>query len=144
MGDRGLIIIGLVVLLGVLTFPIWYDLASGTDSAAPELQKAEGETCIYPAEYMRNNHMDVLMDWRDEVVRKGNRVLQVGDKTYEMSLSKTCIGCHTDKTKFCDSCHDYASVDPYCWDCHVDPSGEGVLADMRSHEEPASMTGGMR
>ncbi len=143
MRDRGLIIIGLVVFLGLITFPIWYNSAAGTDSTAPELAKAEGEACIYPAEYMRNNHMDVLMDWRDEVVRNGNRVLKVGSKEYEMSLSHTCLGCHTDKAEFCDKCHDYASVTPYCWDCHVDPGAQGVMAaGLRTHSRPAAAEGG--
>ena len=34
---------------------------------------------------------------------------------------KSCLGCHEDKTKFCDKCHTYASVNPYCWDCHTNP-----------------------
>ena len=123
MSDRGLIIIGLVVFLGLITFPIWYNSAAGTDSTAPELQKAKGEACVYPTEYMRDNHMDVLMEWRDEVARNGNRVFTVGNKTYEMSLSKTCIGCHTDKAEFCDKCHDYSAIVPNCWTCHVIPEG---------------------
>jgi hypothetical protein len=33
----------------------------------------------------------------------------------------TCMQCHTSKKKFCDTCHAYASVTPYCWDCHLAP-----------------------
>lgn len=143
MRDRGLILLGLVIFLGLITAPIWYNTATGTDSTPPDLQKAEGEACIYPTEYMRNNHMDVLMEWRNEVVRKGNRMVTVGGKTYEMSLSKTCIGCHTQKEEFCDKCHTYASVTPYCWECHVDPSAPGVVAAaMLTHEAPAEVEGG--
>jgi hypothetical protein len=40
-----------------------------------------------------------------------------------MSLEETCFSCHDDKSNFCDSCHDYTAVDPYCWDCHAfDPA----------------------
>jgi hypothetical protein len=37
-----------------------------------------------------------------------------------MSLSNTCLDCHSNKAEFCDRCHNYASVSPYCWDCHID------------------------
>ena len=33
------------------------------------------------------------------------------------------LGCHENKAAACDSCHDYLQVQPYCWDCHVDPKG---------------------
>ena len=123
MRDRGLILIGLVVFLAIITFPIWYNSAAGTTSAAPDLQKAvKGDTCIYPTDYMRANHMDVLMEWRDEVVRNNNRTVTVGGQVYNMSLTNTCLDCHTSKQDFCDKCHDYTGVAPYCWDCHVDPA----------------------
>jgi hypothetical protein len=121
MRDRGLILIGLAVFLGLMTFR-WYNTAAGTDSRAPELQKAKGDACIYPTEYMRANHMNVLMSWRDEVVRNNKRTVTIGGKTYNMSLSSTCMECHTSKKDFCDKCHDYAAVTAYCWDCHVDPA----------------------
>jgi hypothetical protein len=41
-------------------------------------------------------------------------------KEFEMSLQKTCMKCHTNKAEFCDKCHNYASVRPYCWDCHIE------------------------
>jgi len=138
MTDRAWIAIGLVVFLGLITFPFWYDTAAGSNSARPELQKARGEACIYPTAYMLANHMHVLMEWRDEVVRKGNRIAKIGGKTYEMSLTKTCLGCHTNKKEFCDKCHDYAAVEPYCWECHVDPAAAGVVA-ARVHSAPAAI-----
>ena len=42
-------------------------------------------------------------------------------KTVTMSLSGTCMSCHPNKKEFCDACHDYLAVSPYCWDCHVEP-----------------------
>ena len=27
-----------------------------------------------------------------------------------MSLSNTCLDCHSNKAEFCDRCHNYASV----------------------------------
>jgi hypothetical protein len=31
------------------------------------------------------------------------------------------MGCHVNKSEFCDRCHDYTAVTPYCWECHVEP-----------------------
>jgi hypothetical protein len=67
-------------------------------------------------------HMDLLNEWRDDVVRKGKRIYtSPGGKKYNMSLSNTCMECHSNKAEFCDECHQYAGVDPYCWNCHIEP-----------------------
>lgn len=138
MRDRGLVVAGLGVMLGLLTFPIWYNSAAGTSSAAPELQKpVKGDRCIYPTEYMRASHMEVLVGWRDEVVRNGKRLVTVDGRTYNMSLSGTCLDCHSDKAEFCDKCHNYAGVSPYCWDCHVDPSEVPKLTANGQRAAPA-------
>jgi hypothetical protein len=123
MPDRPLIYAGLAVFVGLITFPIWYNRVAGTTSAAPVLQKpVKGDRCIYPAEFMRASHMNVLMDWRDQVVRSNNRLVTAGGRTYTMSLTGTCMDCHASKADFCDKCHNYAGVKPYCWDCHIDPA----------------------
>jgi len=78
--------------------------------------------CVASTEYMRASHMDLLNEWRDEVVREGNRIYtSPNGKEFEMSLTKTCTNCHYNKKEFCDQCHDYLGVTPYCWDCHVEP-----------------------
>ena len=38
-----------------------------------------------------------------------------------MSLSQSCLGCHSNKEQFCDACHNYAGVKPNCWSCHIVP-----------------------
>jgi hypothetical protein len=125
MRDKGLIIIALVVFLGLITFPIWYNLASAPSARAPELTMPVGESeCVAPTDYMRASHMDLLLEWRDEVVRQNVRDYEaINGKTYTMSLTGTCLKqCHTSKAEFCDRCHDYSGVStPYCWDCHIDP-----------------------
>jgi hypothetical protein len=64
----------------------------------------------------------MLNNWRDEVVREGNRLYVAADgKEYNMSLQNTCMNCHSNKSKFCDECHNYVAVKPYCWDCHIAP-----------------------
>jgi hypothetical protein len=68
--------------------------------------------------------MQLLVNWREQVVRQGDRTYRTSDgRVYEISLTGTCImKCHTVKADFCDRCHTYAAVKgPYCWDCHVDP-----------------------
>ena len=131
MHDRGRIILGLLVFLALITFPIWYNLISGQESRPPEIELPAGETlCVADREFMRTEHMQLLMDWRDEVVRGDRRIYTASDnRTFPMSLSGTsrtehggsCMSCHANKDKFCDRCHDYLAVKPYCWDCHVEP-----------------------
>ena len=123
MRDNGKIYLGLIIFLILITFPIWYNLATGTAGYAPELEKAvKGEDCVRDSAYMSANHMDLLNEWRDQVVREGERFeLLSNGTTVERSLSNTCLDCHANKDKFCDRCHGFLGVDPYCWDCHVIP-----------------------
>lgn len=123
MNDRFKIILGLVIFLILITFPIWYNVASGKAGYAPELEKPlNAVECVRETAYMTSNHMDLLNDWRDKVVREGERIdTDHHGKEIEMSLTRTCLGCHTNKDQFCDKCHDYLGVEPYCWECHIDP-----------------------
>ncbi len=129
MRDQPIIIAGLAVFLGVITFPITYNVAAGKTSRPPNVQMpAEGKQCVAPVEYMRTSHMKLLIAWREAVVREGVRTYKAYDgKTYEMSLTGTCLQkCHTSKEEFCDRCHNYVAVKgPYCMDCHVDPKLAG-------------------
>jgi len=125
MRDRGIILTGLALFLGLVTFPAWYNLARGATSRGPDIKlPATEKQCVAPTAYMRASHMDLLVDWREQVVREGNRTYRAPDgKVYTVSLTGTCmLKCHTVKEDFCDRCHNYAAVrSPYCWDCHVDP-----------------------
>jgi hypothetical protein len=77
---------------------------------------------------MRANHMTMLDDWRHEVVREGKRDYKnEAGKKFKKSLTLTCLDCHENKKKFCDKCHTYAGVKPYCWECHVDPKAKEIL-----------------
>jgi hypothetical protein len=135
MRDRGIILTGLVVFLGLITFPAWYDLARGATSKGPQLVLPAAEKqCVAPTAWMRAWHMQLLVDWREQVVRQDNRTYRTSDgRVYEASLTGTCImKCHTVKADFCDRCHNYAAVgSPYCWDCHVDPRLVKPLAHAR-------------
>ena len=121
MYDGKLIIPGLIVFVALMTFPIWKNM--GNAGPVPKLEKPKGVTkCVESVQYMRTSHMKVLDDWRDQVLREGNRTpVEVEAVKYDRSLMNGCMKCHTEKKKFCDECHTYTSVKPYCWDCHYVP-----------------------
>jgi hypothetical protein len=128
MNDKKLIITGLIIFIVIVVSPFLLNMgkaSTGADPVIPEGLKEKKGECIFPKEEMKAEHMQILDKWRETVVRKGERVyVAPGGKEYNMSLSSgenSCIGCHSNKTEFCDRCHDYASVRPYCWDCHNEP-----------------------
>jgi len=126
--DGGRITAGLIVFVVLVCLPVWYSLASGKPTTPPELQMPDPQMhprCVAPVEYMRSSHMTLLNQWRDSVVRNGERVYVADDGTkYNMSLTKTCLDCHANREKFCDECHNYVGLEPYCWNCHVTPKGD--------------------
>ncbi len=128
MNDKKWIILGLIIFFGMCSSIGWYKLIAG-DSAEhepviTEKTRAMGD-CVMPKAKMKVEHMKLLDVWRDRVVRYAEREYETEDgKKFNMSLStgeESCMGCHSNKTEFCDRCHDYASVRPYCWDCHLEP-----------------------
>lgn len=129
--DSGKIIAGLLVFALLLTFPVWYHLGRATPPPDPDLDTpviaglVEKE-CVEPAGYMRAYHMELLRQWRDRAVRLGEKTYVAGDgREYPMSLEDTCLKCHSNKSTFCDRCHDYLGVSPSCWNCHVAPAEGG-------------------
>ncbi len=126
MYDSPKVLLGLVIFLVLITFPIWYNIAGGTADYVPELEEAvKGDACVAETAYMRSSHMDLLNEWRDDVVRRADRVHTAPDgKKYNKSLTSTCLDCHSNKEGFCDKCHDYLKIEPYCWDCHIVPGKE--------------------
>lgn len=125
MYDKGNILTGLAIFVIIAAFPFWYHVILGKAATAPELvltEKAKAEKeCVMSKADMKAGHMQLLDEWRDEVVRSANRLyVNTKGKEFNMSLSNTCLDCHSNKAEFCDRCHDYASVRPYCWDCHID------------------------
>ena len=119
MYNAGKIFLGLGVFAVLVTAPVWYGAAKGR-AGAPELQKpVEGTDCIEPKAFMRAKHMELLDSWRDSVVRNANHVYVASDgKHHDMSLTGTCLRCHSEPAKFCNKCHEYSGVEVYCWDCH--------------------------
>ncbi|NLC77188.1 MAG: sulfate reduction electron transfer complex DsrMKJOP subunit DsrJ [Clostridia bacterium] len=123
------VLVGLGLFFLIVTVPFW--LGFGTEELAPELDldtpaiaQLADKKCIEPTGVMREEHMQLLEQWRDQAVRMGNRYYEASDGTvYQASLQNTCLDCHSNKSDFCDRCHDYGKVSPDCWTCHLDPEG---------------------
>jgi hypothetical protein len=94
----------------------------------PNPPKAQGEACVRDTDFMRRNHMTLLMHQRDDTVHRGVRTKNPGTK--DLSLSG-CISCHAapgadgrpvsyaDPGHFCRACHSYAAVSIDCFECHA-------------------------
>jgi predicted CXXCH cytochrome family protein len=119
----------LATLLGTLPFAV----ASAADEAASSfgsvaipapVKPTAAANCVEPVEVMRRDHMKFLLHQRDETVLEGER-----DKKYSLV---GCMDCHNpastteeivryeDPEHFCASCHNYASVNIDCFECHAD------------------------
>ncbi len=102
----------------------------------PDIAKGNGEFCVEDTDFMRRNHMDLLMHQRDDTVQQGIR-----EKKHSL---KECISCHAiagpdsmaltvaSPKHFCRSCHDYAAVKIDCFDCHASRPPPGNLPDDHS------------
>ena len=145
MYDGQKIIVGLLVFIALASIPLWYTPAAGKAYEAPDIKLPEGE-CVESRDYMRSSHMEVLNDWRDSVVRLGNRIhVFKSGKRYLKTLTgsanpppvpkgsplsgvdrRGCLGCHGQVAEpgqsaaesFCVKCHQTAAVEVTCWDCH--------------------------
>jgi len=109
----------IVVLVLVILFPFGFSavrfaVSSSAPAAEPFLEKPDPQhkECVRDTEYMRLHHWELLRHVREEVVRYGKRG--------EISLAK-CRDCHTSRERFCNRCHDVASVLPDCFECHYYP-----------------------
>lgn len=134
MYDSGKIIAGLAVFLVLFGSPFWYDAFSGSALQRPDLvlpSGPNGKECVAGTAFMRRNHMILLNRWRNEVVREGKTFYTSSTgKVYKMRLARTCLACHGNASQFCDRCHAYVGVNPYCWECHNQRgvSGQGAMA----------------
>ena len=148
MQDLGKIIIGIIVFLVLLSIPVIVTQATGNADYVPDPQPPSQDvldnfiaenypdftdydsSCIESKEYMRLNHMNIIYDWRAWAVRDdadGDEDSSYytsldGKKEWFMSLTETCLGCHTDRDVFCNRCHEYTATQPNCWNCHNDVS----------------------
>lgn len=127
MYGSGRIIPSLIVFVGLMTFAIWYNAGQAQQPPEPKLP-TEYRECVRDSQYMRESHMVLLHEWRDDILRKSGPRSGVTPNglRYERSLQKGCMSCHYDKANFCDACHDYTAVAPDCWTCHLEPTKEAM------------------
>jgi hypothetical protein len=127
MYNGGKIIAGLIVFLAFFTFPFYYNLGKANARPEPKLntpviQQLAEKKCVESRDFMRAEHMQLLNDWRDSVVRDNNRIyVNAQGRQFIISLQNTCMNCHSNKKEFCDKCHNYMAVTPYCFSCHIQP-----------------------
>lgn len=129
--NKGPIFLGIVIFAAMALFPIYNNFGKVNAKPEPktdtpailEWEKVHGKKeCVEPKAFMKTEHMHILDQWRDSVVRDGNELyLSSSGRSHDMSLQNTCMKCHSNKKKFCDECHNYMAVKPYCWDCHIKP-----------------------
>ena len=130
--NGGPIFLGILVFLAIALFPFYNNFGKVNAKPEPkvdtpaiqEYEKVNGKKeCVESKEYMRGEHMQILNNWRDSVVRDAYRgyTSTTNGKRWNMSLQNGCLKCHSNKKKFCDECHNYMSVKPFCFDCHIQP-----------------------
>ncbi len=127
MRRRNAIVVATVALVSLAAMAV-----AVSDVPRPDIPRGQGEHCVEDTDFMRRNHMTLLMHQRDETVLKGVRSKQ-------HSL-KGCISCHvvhgsdakpvtaSSPKHFCSSCHDYAAVKIDCFQCHASRP-DAVAAD---------------
>ena len=100
--------------------------SAAAETPFPTIHEPADESlkCIQPEEEMRRNHMNYILHERDETMHEGVR--------NEPGSLAACIDCHVEPNEkgeiagidsnehFCSSCHQYASVQIDCFQCHAD------------------------
>jgi hypothetical protein len=125
MYNKKFIIPGILVFLALFSAPFWLNLGSESYKRPDITLPLTEKECVEPREFMAAEHMQLLDTWRDQALREDKReYVSTSGKVWTISLQNTCMSCHSDKAGFCDACHNANSVDPYCWDCHVEPKGK--------------------
>ncbi len=121
---------------------------SAAGELRPDVPKAaKGKQCVEDTEFMRRNHMQLLLHEREESVRLGIR-----SKKYSL---KNCLTCHvvkdadgkpvtaSDPRHFCRECHDYAAVRVDCWQCHAStPQGSAKALVKTGNKDISSKKAG--
>jgi len=99
----------------------------------PLIPKAHGERCVAETDFMRRNHMDLIIHQRDDTVVRGIR-----DEPFSLV---ECVDCHAQKDannkpirvdakeQFCASCHDYVAVKIDCFGCHAAVPDSAAVGD---------------
>lgn len=137
MGSHGFIT-RTVLLALVFAFAAGSAWAQESRVYVPSPPKGKGLVCVMDTDFMRANHMTLLLHQRDETVQRGIR-------TKKFSL-KECVACHAvpgndgqpvsyeDPKNFCRECHDYTAVRIDCFECHASKPPSGQARTMPNRE----------
>jgi len=127
MKDTRWIAVGMAVFLIGASFPVWRAATGNATGELPVLGRAKaGSTCVEDTAFMRAQHMNLLEQWRNAVVRNDSLTYtSTSGQQFRMSLTGTCLDCHQTAVTFCTRCHDYAGVKPSCWNCHLEQNVTG-------------------
>jgi len=80
--SKNIIITGLVIFVLTVLSPFWFNIITTTEAAPePELlgKAREVNKCVLDKSDMRANHMSLLDEWRDSVVRDADRKYEAGN-----------------------------------------------------------------
>ena len=138
---------GWAAFLGAVFLCVALHAAADSDAKSsrvplPHATDAKGDKCVRDVDYMRHNHMKLLLHQRDETVHQGIR-------TTQYSL-KNCIECHASQKNnsvvgsndnFCQTCHNYVGVKLDCFECHA-TKPKGAAADTLHPIVPPAAHGG--
>ncbi len=133
--------IGIAVFVLIAAFPFWYGgfkpkAAPDIDLNTPEINSLSEKQCVASTAYMKTEHMRLLNQWRNDVVRNNDRTYTAPDgRRFDKSLTKTCLACHTNKERFCNRCHNYAGANPKCWDCHSETASSAARKAIKFREK---------
>lgn len=126
---RGFRVLLAALAVAVLALCAGAGAGVAADVPFPMVPKAKaGSQCVDDPAFMRQNHMKLMTHQRDDTLRQGMR----GGR-YSL---QGCIDCHAvndaagkpvsheSSQHFCVACHEYAAVQPDCFQCHTSlPSG---------------------
>jgi len=122
--------VGAIRLATLAVVPLLWGWGAPAAADAPvprvEINRDYSDRCVEDTDFMRRNHMKLLLHQRDETMHQGIRT-----KKYSL---KNCINCHASKKTnsvlgeqgFCQSCHRYAAVTMDCFSCHSDKREPGA------------------
>ena len=112
----------ILAILGILLLTAATADAADWKVPFPNVPKGEGTSCVRGTDFMRANHMDLLLHQRDRTMHEGVR-----PKKTALNESLTCHAVegankkpvtYKDPKHFCRACHDYAAVSIDCFGCH--------------------------
>jgi hypothetical protein len=108
-----------VLALGSGLMPL-ADAADASRVPTPTLDAPQGDKCVADPDFMRRNHMKLLLHQRDVTMHTGVRPRD--------TALEGCIACHASRQtqsvvgtdqNFCQGCHAYAAVKIDCFECHA-------------------------